>query len=81
MPHAAELETISRKLLQGVFMAFAERRQPRTSALVKGARIQVDSRVATGEEACRERDASVIRTFKTPNALENKFDEILREPF
>lgn len=68
-------------LADAVFKPFAEKRQPRTSTLVKGARAQGDSRVAAGSEAGRERDEAVRKSFEDPAVIEAKFRNLLAEPF
>lgn len=68
--------------LSNIFAAYAEKRQPRTSALVKGARKQGESRVVTdGPEACRQRDQNVITAWRDTNAIAAKYDNLCREPF
>ena len=57
-------------------------RQPRTAALVKGARAQGERRVVTGgPAACEERDEILREQWKDEAALEAKFDSLLMEPF
>ncbi|KAE9367253.1 salicylate 1-monooxygenase-like protein [Stipitochalara longipes BDJ] len=73
-----ELETEG---LRVVFEEFAERRQPRTKALVKGARMQGELRVAGGGEDGRNRDEKLRRGWKDEEAVREKYDGLLREPF
>ena len=68
-------------LADSVFKPFAEKRQPRTSMLVKGARAQGDSRVAARPEARRERDEAVRKSFEDPAIIEVKYRTLLAEPF
>ncbi|KAJ9602757.1 hypothetical protein H2200_012537 [Cladophialophora chaetospira] len=67
--------------LPEIFHAFAEKRQPRTSALVKGARTQGQLRVVTaGPEACRQRNLKVAAAWKDIDAVAAKYDGLCREP-
>lgn len=75
------LEILGSGLSETIFRPFAEKRQPRTSLLVKGARIQGDRRVTTGAKACTERDEAIIASYKDRSVIVNKFDGLLREPF
>lgn len=75
------LEIFGRSLADTIFKPFAEKRQPRTSALVKGARAQGESRVALGQEAGQSRDEKIKAAFNNPTILENKFSHLLVEPF
>ncbi|KAF7560974.1 hypothetical protein G7046_g3182 [Stylonectria norvegica] len=68
-------------LSEAIFRPFAEKRQPRTSLLVKGARAQGDKRVASGAEGCRLRDEAIVASYKDPTIVAEKFDSLLREPF
>lgn len=73
---------ISTKELTKVFQAFAEKRQPRTAALVRGARANGERRVVTGGAvACRERDEAVKEGWLDEKAVEAKYDYLFREPF
>lgn len=68
--------------LPNVFETYAEKRQPRTAALVKGARAQGQQRVVTtGSEDCRERNERVKAAWADTNAIRQKYDTLLREPF
>jgi salicylate hydroxylase len=70
------------RLLPDIFQAFAEKRQPRTEALVKGARTQGQMRVVTGgPEACRERDRKITAAWKDLKAVAAKYDGLCKEPF
>lgn len=77
----ASLAVLGPGLAEGVFQPFAAKRQPRTAMLVQGARAQGERRVAVGEKACRERDADIQRMFATSDAIAQKFEAILKEPF
>ena len=73
---------ISKHELTQVFHAFAEKRQPRTLALVKGARFQGERRVVAGGTAkYRERDDAIAKEWQDENAVEAKYDRLFREPF
>ena len=68
--------------LPGIFQTFAEKRQPRTSALVKGARTQGHLRVVTaGPDSCKERNQKVAAAWKDIEAVAAKYDSLCREPF
>lgn len=75
------LQILGKNLSQEIFRPFAEKRQPRTSLLVKGARTQGDKRVASGAEACRQRDSDIATAYTDPAAILARFDFLLREPF
>ncbi|OJJ94984.1 hypothetical protein ASPACDRAFT_55561 [Aspergillus aculeatus ATCC 16872] len=65
-----------------IFRTFAQRRQPRTSRLVKEARRQGEQRVVVGGPArCRERNAGIAAAWKDPAALTANFDRLLQGPF
>ncbi|OGM43957.1 hypothetical protein ABOM_007996 [Aspergillus bombycis] len=67
--------------LPSLFQAYAERRQPRTSALVKEARAQGDRRVVATPTRCKERDAVIAAAWSDPNAIRAKYERLLKEPF
>ncbi|KIW86437.1 hypothetical protein Z517_01834 [Fonsecaea pedrosoi CBS 271.37] len=68
--------------LPKIFKAFAEKRQPRTSALVKGARTQGQMRVVTaGSQACKERNKKVASAWQDTVAVSAKYEGLCREPF
>lgn len=72
----------STETLNTVFRAFAEKRQPRTAALVKGARVAGERRVVdAGPAACEERDEILRQQWKDETVTEARYDELLREPF
>lgn len=69
------------RLTEAIFNPFAEKRQPRTSYLVKGARAMGEQRTATGKEACQLRDEMITKKFGDEALLASKLDELLKEPF
>lgn len=57
-------------------------RQPRTAALVKGARAQGELRVVDGDSVARQdRDDLLKRSWANQAAIEAKYDSLLREPY
>lgn len=75
------LEVLGTNLSENIFKPLAEKRQPRTSLLVKGARVQGNRRVAAGKEACENRNVAIAEGLRDRLAMVNKFDGLLREPF
>jgi salicylate hydroxylase len=74
-------DTIEQADLQSIFAKFAEKRQPRTSALVRGARAAGEKRVVTtGKANCEARDQRVIAEWKDTAAIEASFDALCSEP-
>ncbi|PTB67628.1 FAD/NAD(P)-binding domain-containing protein [Trichoderma citrinoviride] len=72
----------SSSLSESVFRPFAEKRQPRTSMLVKGARAQGEVRVAVGREKGRERDEMIAKSYEgNAAAVVAKFENLLKQPF
>ncbi len=68
--------------LQNVFETFASKRQSRTAALVKGARMQGEIRVCDGGiKACIERDNIIRNRWKDIETMEANFDGLYNEPF
>ena len=68
--------------LTQIFAAFANKRQPRTAALVKGARAQGERRVVLGgPKACKERDELARQQWTDQVALEARYNAIMNEPF
>ncbi|OQV09852.1 FAD binding domain-containing protein [Cladophialophora immunda] len=68
--------------LPAIFEAYAEKRQPLTSALVKGARTQGQMRVVTaGPQACKERNKKVAAAWRDTAAVAAKYEALCREPF
>lgn len=65
-----------------LFRQYAEKRQPRTSKLVRGARAVGEKRVERGgREACVGRDERVREEWRDIKAVEAKFDALCQEPF
>lgn len=78
---AKEWERVSTGL-PSFFKAYAEKRQPRTSALVKEARAVGERRVLAGGTAlCRERDAVIAKAWSNPDIVMAKYNSLLKEPF
>ncbi|ETS73893.1 hypothetical protein PFICI_13759 [Pestalotiopsis fici W106-1] len=68
--------------LPSVFKQYALKRQPRTAALVKGARAAGEKRVVTtGLKDCESRNHKVKEEWLDTVAIEAKFDGLCREPF
>ena len=68
--------------LSEIFGAFANLRQPRTAALVKGARAQGENRVIDGgEKACLERDEMLRKSWEDEGAVKAKYHALFREPY
>ncbi|KAE8394476.1 FAD/NAD(P)-binding domain-containing protein [Aspergillus alliaceus] len=79
--YTKEWERISTGL-PSFFKAYAEKRQPRTSALVNEARAVGERRVVTGGSAlCRERDAVIAKSWSHPDIVMAKYDRLFKEPF
>jgi salicylate hydroxylase len=75
-------DVLRNNLAESVFRPFAEKRQPRTSTLVKGARALGEMRVAVGSDKGRERDEAVSRSYEgDAAAIVAKFENLLRQPF
>lgn len=82
MPAVVYEGGIEPKSLQTIFRAYAESRQPRTSALVRGARAQVEKRVTSGAESCKRRDEAIREGWKDPVATKARYDRLfLGHPF
>ena len=76
------LEELGSSLSEDIFRPFAEKRQPRTSILVKGARALGEKRVAVGPEKGRERDEAVAQSYQgAAEAVVAKFEGLLSQPF
>ena len=79
--YGQNLATLGAPLTE-IFQQFAEKRQPRTSALVKVARAQGEMPVVTtGPEDCRRRNKHVVAVWKDAPAIAAKYDALCREPF
>lgn len=73
---------ISTTDLQNIFEEFAKKRQPRTAALVKGARTQGEIRVCDEDiKACTERDEFIRKRYTNLSAIEAGYDGLYKEPF
>jgi salicylate hydroxylase len=73
---------MSSEYLQKVFDKFAKMRQPRTAALVRGARAQGENRVMDGApEASIARDEVLRKAWQDKPAVETKYDQLLKEPY
>ncbi|KAI1323720.1 hypothetical protein F5Y16DRAFT_424761 [Xylariaceae sp. FL0255] len=67
---------------EDAFEAFAQKRQPRTSHLVKGARANGERRVKTNPKECAERDEALRIEWRDQETLLAGFDELfLHQPF
>ncbi|KNG83919.1 hypothetical protein ANOM_008338 [Aspergillus nomiae NRRL 13137] len=78
--YAGKLKSLDSDL-PSLFQAYAERRQPRTSALVKEARAQGDRRVVATPALCKQRDAVIAAAWSDPDAIRTKYETLLKEPF
>ncbi|KAJ6031439.1 FAD/NAD(P)-binding domain-containing protein [Penicillium herquei] len=68
--------------LSRIFEEFGRLRQPRTSALVKGARKKGEERVVTGgPELCRARDAQLVIALGDAEEVQRVNDQLYSEPF
>jgi salicylate hydroxylase len=82
LPNFEKGKSLSSDDLNSIFKTFANLRQPKTAALVKGARLQGEDRVVDGgREACEERDERLRQKWKDEVAVEEKYDSLLMEPF
>ncbi|KAE8376133.1 monooxygenase FAD-binding protein [Aspergillus bertholletiae] len=78
--YAEKLKCVSSSL-PGCFKAYAEKRQPRTSALVREARALGERRVVVTPALCQERDAAIAAAWSNPGAVRMKYERLLKEPF
>ncbi|KAK7744718.1 hypothetical protein SLS62_010075, partial [Diatrype stigma] len=68
--------------LEQIFAAYARKRQPRTAALVRGARAAGERRVVTtGCRDCEARNQRVAAEWRDLDAVAARFDNLCREPF
>ncbi|KAK5996920.1 3-hydroxybenzoate 6-hydroxylase-like protein [Cladobotryum mycophilum] len=87
LPDLSSVSEGQEKLLGGdlantVFHPFAEKRQPRTSLLVKAARAHGELRVVTSPKDIEARNAIIRRQFENNGVLFVKsYDDLNREPF
>ena len=73
---------LASEVLNAVFGAFARLRQPRTSELVKGARAHGENRVVDGgPEECAARDERLRKGWADKEAVDRRYDMLLKEPF
>ncbi|KAH6610106.1 hypothetical protein Trco_000126 [Trichoderma cornu-damae] len=80
--YKTSLEALGNTLAESIFHPFAERRQPRTSELVRGARAMGEKRVAVGPEKGRERDEAIAQSYEgDAAAVVAKFEGLLSQPF
>jgi salicylate hydroxylase len=81
LPDVSEGKGPEREELMAAFKAFAEKRQPRTKELVKGARLQGEMRVVGGGEEGRKRDELLKEGWRNEEAVRAKYDGLLKGPF
>ncbi|RFU76845.1 hypothetical protein TARUN_5431 [Trichoderma arundinaceum] len=80
--YSKNLEVLGNTLSETIFHPFAEKRQPRTSILVKGARALGERRVAVGPEKGSERDQAIAQSYEgDAAAVVAKFEGLLSQPF
>jgi len=80
LPEGKERELGSEELRK-VFEKFAAIRQPRTTELVRGARVQGERRVVGGGEKGMKRGEILRETWRDEEAVRVRWDGLLREPF
>ncbi|KAI0138358.1 hypothetical protein BJ166DRAFT_184144 [Pestalotiopsis sp. NC0098] len=74
--------SIDKVNLQSIFQHYAQKRQPRTAALVKGARAAGEKRVVTtGTKDCESRNQRVKAEWLDTVSVEAKFEGLCKEPF
>lgn len=78
---AQSLAVLGPDLAHNIFRPFAEKRQPRTSALVKEARSQGERRVIVDPDLCRRRDEIIVSVWKDSAVVADKYRKLLCEPF
>lgn len=71
----------STKALNEAFLKYAEKRQPRTAMMVKGARAQGQMRVTFGKEACLKRNEIVKNMWADKEGVKARFSGLFKEPF
>lgn len=82
LPDFSAEEQLDSTELAKIFAGFAALRQPRTAELVRGARKQGENRVVDGgAEACEQRDERLRRKWDDKDAVNARYDFLLREPF
>jgi salicylate hydroxylase len=68
--------------LVAAFKKFADTQEPRTAALVKGARKQGETRVNLGgPEACELRDQQIATHWADEGVIVAEYEDICLEPF
>lgn len=67
--------------LDEAFLKYAEKRQPRTAMMVKGARAQGQMRVTFGKEACQKRNEMVKQMWADKEGIKARFSQLFKEPF
>ena len=72
---------LSTESLTTAFRMYAQKRQPRTAALVKAARAQGQMRVMRGKEACQQRNAKVKQMWADEAAVRERMHALCKEPF
>ncbi|KAF6824482.1 hypothetical protein CPLU01_10839 [Colletotrichum plurivorum] len=80
IPDFDPAKPLSTAQLTEAFKAYAEKQQPHTSLLVKGARAVGNARVAA-PEFCAQRDAAVAKSMADRPGLQAKFDFTYSRPF
>ncbi|GBE81426.1 FAD/NAD(P)-binding domain-containing protein [Sparassis crispa] len=79
--HNPSGEAPSTSLLSTIFTEFEQRRIPRTSALVKGARQQGENRVLHGVPACKKRNDAIREMYMDGSTLADSYKQAYSEPF
>ncbi len=64
-----------------VFQRYAEKRQARTTAQVKGARALGQLRCTTGKEACKQRNETIKKLYVDEAAVKARLDDLYSQPF
>ncbi|KAJ9603555.1 hypothetical protein H2200_011741 [Cladophialophora chaetospira] len=81
LPDANGEEDLDVVALGKAFQRYAEQRQPRTAALVQGARAMGQLRVVSGEEACKQRNETMREMYADKAAVMARLDNLYSEPF
>ena len=72
---------LSAESLTAAFRRYAENRQPKNAALVKGARAQGQMRVMHGKEACQQRNEQIKQMWADESAVRERMHPLYKEPF
>jgi len=80
LPEFKSERILSSEQLTQIFATLAEKRRPRTAALVKGARARGEDRVVEAN-ACDGRDQRLRLGWGDDDSLALKYDYLLKEPF